>query len=223
MGQAGRFGFNETTPDKLQLDAGEFWANFDIEAFLADAQDETTDVTDLSSYGLGDNPTATRLGATDGAGSFEANRDRNSIDFDGKLGRTKGMERRGADGVNPQLVAPLMEFSEENMTMAVFGARVNELDDPGVTGVIEITGGEIRTTDYIDNVVFIGKRSDGKPIIFEVRNCLSETFGFDPDHGSEGTVEITFQAHFDVEECTFDAFGGREWVEPWRLVMYADA
>ena len=60
----GRHGFTETTPDNLQLDAGEVWANFDIEAFLADAQDEQVDVTDLSAYGT--NGSAIRLGATEG-------------------------------------------------------------------------------------------------------------------------------------------------------------
>ena len=217
----GRFGFNETTPEKLQLDAGEFWANFDIEAFLADAQDEQTDVTDLADYGLNAEE-AIRLGATEGGGSFDANRDRNSMDFDGKPGPTKGMERKEADGVSPELSVEVLEFTEENIKMAVFGADVNELDDEAITDVVEITGGEIQINDYIDNIVFIGKRADGKPVMLELRNCLAEGFGFDTDTGDESTIEINFQAHFDVEECTVDQFGAKKWVEPWRLVMYSD-
>ena len=212
----GRFGFDETTPDKLQLDAGEFWANFDIEAFLADAQDETEDVTDLSTYGT--NGSAIRLGATEGGGSFDANRDRNEIEFDGQLGRTKGMVRR--ESVDPELSIELMEFSQENLELAIAGAETDDIQ--ALTDIVEITGGEIKTTDYIENVVFIGKRSDGKPIMFEVRNCLVEAFSIDTDHGSEGTFELNFQAHFDVEECTVDEYGAKEWVEPWRLVMYSD-
>ena len=215
----GRFGFNETTPDKLQLDAGEFWANFDIEAFLADAQDEMVDVTDLSDYGLNADP-AIRLGATEGGGSFDANRDRNEIEFDGQLGRTKGMVRR--ESVEPELSVELMEFTEQNLGFAIAGSETNDIDDEAITDVIEITGGEIKTTDYIENVVFIGKRSDGKPVMFEVRNLLVEAFSLDTDHGDEGTFEVNFQAHFDPEECTLDQYGAKEWVEPWRLVMYSD-
>ena len=215
----GRFGFDSTTPDKLQLDAGEFWANFDIEAFLADAQDEMEDVTDLSDYGLNAEP-AIRLGATEGGGSFDANRDRNEIEFDGQLGRTKGMVRR--ESVEPELSVELMEFTQQNLELAIAGSETNDIDDEGVTDVIEITGGEIKTTDYIDNVVFIGKRSDGKPVMFEVRNCLVEALSLDTDHNSEGTFELNFQAHFDVSEATYDQYGAREWVEPWRLVMYSD-
>ena len=212
----GRFGFDETTPDKLQLDAGEVWANFDIEDFLADAQDEQTDVTDLATYGT--SGSAIRLGATEGGATFDANRDRNEIDFDGKLGRTKGMVRR--ESVEPELSIELMEFSQENLELAIAGAETDDIQ--ALTDIVEITGGEIKTTDYIENVVFIGKRSDGKPIMFEVRNCLVEAFSIDTDHGDEGTFEVNFQAHFDAEECTLDEYGGKEWVEPWRLVMYSD-
>ena len=215
----GRFGFDETTPDKLQLDAGEFWANFDIETFLADAQDEQTDVTDLADYGLNDED-AIRLGATEGGGSFDANRDRNEIEFDGSMGRTKGMVRR--ESVEPELSVELMEFTQQNLELAIAGAETNDIDDEGITDVIEITGGEIKTTDYIDNVVFIGKRSDGKPVMFEIRNLLVEALSLDTDHSDEGTFEVNFQAHFDVEECEIGTYGEKIFIEPWRLVMYAD-
>lgn len=222
----GRFGFNETSPDKLQLDAGEAWANFDIEAFLEDAQDPETDVTDLSTYGLGDTTEATMLGASEGGGEFNANRDIKEMDYDGAPGRTKGMRRREPGGVNPEFSIDLLEFTEENLKLAIAGSQVNDVEAEGtgeITDVVEITGGEITVDAYIDNIVFIGKRADGKPIIFEVRNCLAEgDFAVDTDSGEEAPVSITFQAHFDVEECTVDEYGAKEWVEPWRVVMYAD-
>lgn len=215
----GRFGFTESTPDHLQLDAGEFWANFDIEALLADAQDAETDVTDLSTYGLNDG-TAMRLGSTEGGGEFSANRSINEMDFDGKLGPTKDMDRR--EEVSPELTADFQEFRKEVFEKAIVGSETSNVDD--VTDVVEITGDEIKTADYIDNIVFIGKRKDGKPIMFEIENVLAEgDLSISTDHGGESVIPITFRARFDVEDATYDDYGGKEWQEPWRLVIYEDA
>jgi len=217
----GRHGFTESTPDELQLDAGEVWANFDIEAFLADAQDAETDVTDLADYGLGEED-AISMGATRGGASFNANRDVAEIEFDGQQGRTKGMRRR--EEANPELEAEFLEFRETILEQAIVGAENNEIDDVGAEGVVEITGGEIKTDAYLDNVVLITKKADGKPVLFELENCLAEgDFAIDTDDQDEAVIPITFQAHFSVEDAAVDEYGAKVWKEPWRLVTYKEA
>ena len=219
----GRHGFTESTPDELQLDAGEIWANFDVEAFLEDAQDAETDVTDLADYGLNEED-AVQMGATRGGASFNANRDIAEIESDGQLGRTKGMRRR--ETVEPELEVEFLEFRETVLEKAIAGSVKNDVEAEGtgdITDVVEITGGEITTDAYIDNVVFIGKNSDGKPVIFELQNCLAEgDLAIDTDDQDEAVVPITFEGHFDIEDATYDEYGAREWVEPWRLVIYAE-
>ena len=217
----GRHGYRESTPDHLQLDSGELWANFDIDAFLADVEDAEIDITrdDLPTYGLNEGE-AIELGATDGGISFDSNIDRNEIDFDGKAGRTKDMVRVDADGTNPEMSAELLELTQDNLERAVAGSVSEDIE--GVTDFISVTSGEIKTEDYIGNVVCITTRSDGKPMFFEVRNCLVEAFSIDTDHGDEGAYECTFQAHFDENECTFDEYGGRKWTPPFRLVIPKD-
>ena len=222
----GRFGFDSKSSDNLQLDAGQVIANFDIEAFLTDAQDTETEVTDLSTYGLNSGE-AYPLGATDGGVSFTANRDIKEIDFDGALGRTKGMRRRDASGVNPELSADFLEFNQENLENAVVGYKTVDVEgevEGDITGVVEITGDEITDDSYLKNVVFITMRSDGKPVIVELRNCLvNGDLDIDTDHGDESTITITFEGHFDVEECETGDHGEKLWIEPWRIVMYEDA
>lgn len=207
----GNTGFNAKTPDSLSLDSGEVFINFDVEAFLAEAQG--AGVTDISTHG-------TRLGAIRGGAEFSSGRTTRNMEFDGDLGPTKGMVRR--EEVAPTLSAEFLEFREDVLTQAITGAEVTTTGGT-VTGIQEITGGAIASGDYINNVVYIGKRSDGQPVIFEIENVLPDAdFSFSSSDGDEGVVPITFNAHFNIDDATTDSYGAPIWQEPWRLYIAAE-
>lgn len=190
----GRSGISADTPDRLILDAGEAYFNIDISAL------ESTDIASALSAG-------TKLGATRGGSTFNANRSLRDIPADGKLGPVKGMIRR--QNVAPVLTINLLEMTPENLTKAIAGATGA---DTGATtdDMQKISGGEIASASYIDNVALVATYSGtDNPVIIVVLNAIVMEA---PEIGTVDEDETVLSAPF---AGTFDP--ATPGTEPWNI------
>lgn len=180
-------GFNNKTAEKLLLDAGAFFKNFVV----------GTDTFDSA-------VTAGKLiGATQGGGSFTATPTVRRIEIDGVKGNAKGLEV--IDEWVVTLMANVKEVSPESIQMALGAATIED----GPTGYKKISANNyIELTDYLDNVVWVGKLSGSNtPVIIVVKNALS-TGGLTLNMAdkSEGVIATTFTGHYDATDLDSPPF-----------------
>lgn len=180
-------GFTATTAEKLLLDAGAFFKNFVI----------ATDTFDTA-------VTAGKLiGATSGGGSFSAVPTVRKIEIDGVKGAAKGLEVIDEWVVN--ITANVKEVSENSILLAL-GAAESEV---GATGYKKITANNyIELTDYLDNVVWVGRLSgSSKPVIIEVKNAISlGGLTLNMVDKAEGLISTTFTGHYDATDLDTPPF-----------------
>ena len=191
----GKFGATSSTPDKLLLDAGVIYKDYDIEEM---ANNGGTD--------------AEKLGATRGGVTWSLGREFRDMEFDGMLGPTKDMVRR--ENIEPTIAADLLEFTKDRLKEIIAGSTTEEV---GTNGDNVIIGGEISSGAYIDNITYLGTISgQDDPIIVQIENVLVEPdWDVDTDHEDEAVLPVTFRAHFDLDEE--DENGHLK--EPWKIYM----
>ena len=180
-------GFTATTAEKLLLDAGAFFKDFEV----------GTDTFDSA-------VTAGKLlGATQGGGTFSAIPTIRKIEIDGVKGAAKGLEV--IDEWVVTIMANLKEISEDVLVTALTaGVAAN-----GTTGYRKITANNyIQLTDYIDNITWVGRLSGSEtPVIIQVLNALS-TGGLTlaTQDKAEGLIPLTFTGHYDSTELDTPPF-----------------
>lgn len=186
----GMSGVSAATPGRLILDAGTVYFNIDEDAIM------TGDVADAIAG-------ATALGATRGGATFEPGRSFREIEVDGVLGPAKGMSRR--DRIEPTLTVTFVEMTKGNLTKAIAGAV--STNGPSYT---RIEGGEIKATDYIENVALLATYSGtDDPVIVVVRNALvTEGLSLAFEDRNEVASEVVFAGHFDLADPAR---------EPWAI------
>lgn len=187
-------GFNEGTPEKLLLDAGAFFKNFEVGV-------DTFDTAVLAGK---------LIGATAGGGTFTAIPTIRKIEVDGVKGDAKGMTVIDEWVVN--LMANVKEVSAESIQLALGASTIVD----GPTGYKKITANNyILDTDYLDNVVWVGKLSGSdEPVIIVVSNALAlEGMNLTMQDKAEGLIPTTFTGHY-----TFDTLD-----EPPFEIYYPDA
>ena len=191
----GKFGATSKTPDRLLLDAGVIYKNYDLE--------------EIDNGGGTD---AEKLGATRGGASWSLGREFENIDYDGALGPTKGMVRRS--NIEPTIDADLLEFTKERLKEIIAGSTT---DDIGTNGTEVIKGGEIDDGSYIDNITYVGTISgQDDPVIVQIENVLVDgDWDIDTDDEDEAVLPLTFAAHFDLDETDEDG----NLIEPWAIYM----
>lgn len=171
-------GFTATTAENLLLDAGAFFKNFVV----------GTDTFDSA-------VTAGKLlGATQGGGTFSAVPTVRNILIDGVKGSAKGLQQ--IDEWVVTLMANIKEVTQDSITNALGAATVAD----GSTGYKKITANNyIQLTDYIDNVVWVGKLSKtDTPVIIEVLNAISlGGISLNMADKNEGLIATTFTGHYD--------------------------
>lgn len=180
-------GFTSTTAEKMLLDAGAFFRNYDV------ATD--TFETAVTSGKL--------LGATRGGGQFSAIPEVRNIEIDGTRGKVKGMQ--AIDSWEVKMGANLLEVTKEVLADALGASNVDTtgLDYDVITGKTKI-----ELTDYIDNITYVGKLSGSdKPVIIQVFNVMnSNGLTLQPQDKNEAVIALDFEGHFDastLEEVPF--------------------
>ena len=180
-------GFNSGTAEKLLLDAGAFFKNFVV----------GTDTFDTA-------VTANKLiGATSGGGTFSAVPTIRQIPIDGVKGAAKGLQV--IDEWLVTLMANVKEVSPESIQLALGAATIVD----GPTGYKKISANNyIELTDYVDNVVWVGKLSGSNtPVIIEVLNAISlGGITLNMADKSEGLIPTTFTGHYDDSELDSPPF-----------------
>lgn len=181
-------GFNSETAKKLLLDAGAFVKDFEP------ATDTWDTVKDTKV-----------IGATQGGGSFSAVPTIRRIEIDGVKGAAKGLE--ALDEWVVTITANVKEISDEAIALALASSNNASAGTP--SGYNKITANnEIKLTDYLSNITWIGKLSGSDtPVIIVVKNALcTNGLSLTMADKAEGVIALTFTGHYDPSELDSPPF-----------------
>ena len=173
-------GFNTETAENLLLDAGAFFANYDVKQ---DTFDTAVQAGKL-------------IGATRGGGKFEAKPNIRAIEIDGVKGVAKGLQV--IDNWVITLEANILEIKKETLIKGLTTAVATE--DAEIAEYEIITANNyIALEDYLENVTFIGKISGkDKPIIIQVLNALNtEGLSLQTKDKDEAVIALKFAGAYD--------------------------
>lgn len=134
------------------------------------------------------------LGATSGGNKVSIVPEITTVEVDGALVKIKGLDRK--TGETAKLETNLIEITPAMMKAGVIGKDGTS----NVTGYDLITSKpDIETGDYYKNFGFVGKKTDGTPVIVIFDNALC-TSGFEAENkNKEATVvKCTFECY---QEC----------------------
>lgn len=173
-------GYNQTTPDKLLLDAGAVFINF-------------TPGTDTYESAKAEGKC---LGATQKGSEFSAVPQFRRMEIDGVHTRTVGDTL--IDGWDVYLKTTLVEMTSDNIKRAL---GVGNISTGTPTGYDKIQGRDtIETTDYISNVTFVGNiLGETDPIIIQVFNAFNESgLTITNEDKNNAAVECQFYGYNDA-------------------------
>ncbi|MEG2546742.1 MAG: hypothetical protein RSA51_09320 [Niameybacter sp.] len=175
-------GFTNKTMEKLLLDSGAFFKNYDV----------ATDTFDTA-------VTAGKLiGATQGGGNFEAKPETRTVEIDGIKGVAKGMTV--LDGWAVNIGANMAEFDTNSIALALGISKV----DTTTNQDYDIVQGKnnIAEADYLENITWVGTLSGSeKPVIIQIYNALNiEGMALDFKDKANGVMKMTFKAHYTQED-----------------------
>lgn len=188
-------GLRPETFEKLQTNAGVFLKGFDYSS-ISDAAALETAVLAALEDGTG------VLGATRGGGTFECTPETRTVEADGMRYPFKGSTVN--DMWTVKMTGTLLEITPENFKDALMCA---DISGSGSKIIVKVRT-DIKATDYIENLCWIGDTSKGM-VLINLSNALNvggATFTF-TDKG-EGTLPFEFQAHqaslADAEYAPFE-------------------
>lgn len=147
------------------------------------------------------------IGATSGGAKFSIVPEFMDIEVDGALVKVKGLRQKV--GETATMEVNFIEMTPELLQMCVIGDSAASTDFEGYT---EITSrARIQESDYINNLAYVGKKTDGTPIIiiFDQAICTSglEVEGKNKEAG-------VFKGVF---ECVADLSPEADTL-PWRIL-----
>lgn len=175
-------GYNANTPDKLLLDAGAIFKNFNA---------KTDTYATAKAAGK-------CLGATQKGSEFAAVPSFRRMEIDGVHTRTKGDTL--IDGWDVSLKTTLVEITSANLKLALGVADIKASTD--APGYDEITGRDtIDETDYIENITYIGNiLGEDKPIMIQVFNAFHEGgLTITNEDKNNAAVECQFYGYHDAD------------------------
>ena len=173
-------GYNQTTPDKLLLDAGAVFINFT----------PGTDTYESAKVA------GKCLGATQKGSEFSAVPQFRRMEIDGVHTRTIGDTL--IDGWDVYLKTTLVEMTSDNIKRAL---GVGNVSTGAPSGYDKIQGRDtIETTDYISNVTFVGNiLGETDPIIIQVFNAFNESgLTITNEDKNNAAVECQFYGYNDA-------------------------
>lgn len=181
-------GFTNKTMEKLLLDAGAFFKNYEV----------GTDTFDSA-------VTANKLlGATQGGGAFEAKPEVRTIEVDGIKGKAKGMET--VDGWDVSISANILEFDADRIKLGLGIADIDTVSNEDYD-IIQARN-NISEEDYIENITWVGTLSGSdKPVIIQVYNALnSEGISLNVKDKAEGVIAMKFYGHYTQDDLNTPPF-----------------
>ena len=177
-------GLRTSSLQNLVLNEGAFLIGFDYESAATTAAAlETAIVAALAD-------STKLLGATNGGGTFVCTPETRQIEIDGIRGSVKGATH--VDSWDIKLTGTLKELKKETFGKLMMCADV----DNTVTNLTKITlHNDIKSTDYIDNLCWVGSTPYGYVLIgmTDVLNTAGVTMTFQDKN--EATIPFEFASH----------------------------
>jgi hypothetical protein len=165
-------GVTEATPKEILLGAGTIHKNLKF-----DAQTKKWNIKE------------SLVGATSGGNKVSIVPEVITVEVDGALVKVMGLDFK--QGESAKIETNLVEITPELLKTTVIG----EIVDSGVEGYNLIESkANIEAGDYFGNVAFVGKKTNGTPIIIILDNALC-TSGFEGEgkNKDKTVVKVTFE------------------------------
>lgn len=188
-------GYTAKTSENLLLDAGAFFANFDMEA-------DTFDTAVLAGK---------LLGATRGGGSFSAIPEFRPIEVDGVKGKAMGLQV--IDSWEVKMSSNILEVTREALAQALATSNLDTTTN--IEYDIITATNHVDLTDYIENITYVGTRSGSdKPLIIQIYNALNKNgLTLETADKGESVVALEFEGHYkdsDLDTPPFSIFYPKE-------------
>ena len=134
------------------------------------------------------------LGPTRGGAEFTATPSIRDIEYDGRVGKTKGLQVKDAEDVS--LKIKTLNCSQETLKKAIPNSSI---DNNGVLSQGDF--GVIASGNYIGKVSVITKTLDNKFKVLTMKNAMHEgPFGFKAVQKAENELNLEFIGHYDYTD-----------------------
>ncbi len=141
------------------------------------------------------------LAPTRGGGEFKATVTVRDIEFDGRNGKTAGMQAIEENAAS--LSVTLLGMTQENLRLAIPGAKAAEGDTAGAIKNPKV--GVIDEEKYWKNVTMFAKTLDKKYKKITIYNPMSEgELSIKTQHKAEGELGIELLAHYKTDDLDGD-------------------
>lgn len=143
----------------------------------------------------------TPLAPTRGGGTFEVKKNIRDIDFDGKKGKTKGMQV--LDECDAMLKIPLLNVSLDNLALAMPYATYAA----DKISMKSTNFGVLPSGAYIENVALICKTVGGSYKLIKIYSGMNEAdFSLAATPKGEAVINFEIAAHWDAQDDTKDLY-----------------
>ena len=142
-----------------------------------------------------------QLAPTRGGGTFSVTKNIREIEYDGRKGRTKGMQV--VDEINAMLSVPLLCASMDNLALAMPWATYSD----GKLSAKSSDLGAINDSAYLSNITMFAKVIGGGYKKITLYNAMTENdFSLAAAPKAEGVITLEVHAHWDAEDDTADLY-----------------
>ena len=140
------------------------------------------------------------LGATNGGNKLNIIPEITPIEVDGATVEIKGLNQK--TGETGTLEVNLAQHTVESLKRSIVGKEVDSL----IKGYTQIqTKSLIELSDYLDNIAFVGFKTDGKEIIVIMENVIcSSGLALEGKNKETSVVPTTFKATADFASGVYD-------------------
>lgn len=140
------------------------------------------------------------LGATKGGNKLTVTSELMDIEVDGASVKVKGLTVK--TGENAKLETNIAQHNIESIKRAIVGKEEKSL----INGYdMIVTKPLLELSDYLDNIAYVGWRTDGKPVIAILENAIC-TSGYETDNKNKDTsvVSAVFEASADFKTGVYN-------------------
>lgn len=142
-----------------------------------------------------------QLAPTRGGGTFSVTKNIREIEYDGRKGKTKGMQV--VDEINAALSVPLLCASMDNLALAMPWATYAN----GKLSAKSADLGVIKDSAYLSNITMFAKVIGGGYKKITLYNAMAENdFSLAAAPKAEGVIQLEVSAHWDAEDDAADLY-----------------
>ncbi len=141
------------------------------------------------------------LAPTRGGGTFSVTKNIREIEYDGRKGKTKGMQV--VDEINATLSVPLLCASMDNLALAMPWATYAN----GKLSAKSADLGVIKDSAYLSNITMFAKVIGGGYKKITLYNAMAENdFSLAAAPKAEGVIQLEVSAHWDAKDDAADLY-----------------